>query len=160
MCCLTTKHCWAQFSLVTNFHLRKKLLNHWFKEVSGTAATRKPLSAYQFPVAIVLTFMSNTVSEPQIPSRCGDVITLHSAYHGVMQRVCSFALETGRLQLQTSFIECCFFMLKEFFFSDEPWPVPTSVATFTTRCCYWHSHSWLEHRMIINNNNFFIFFFF
>lgn len=143
MCCLTTKHPWAQFSLVTNFHFREKLLNHWFKEASGPAATRKLLSADQFPVAFVLTFMSNTVSEPQIPSRCGDVITLHSAYHGVMQRACSFVLETERLQLWNSFIECFFFflMLKEFFSISTLWPVSTYVAVFTTRCCYWHCHS-------------------
>lgn len=54
---------------------------------------RTPLSASQLPTASGLTFMSNISSEPQIPSRCGDVITSHSTYRRAMQRAHSLVLE-------------------------------------------------------------------
>lgn len=45
---------------------------------------RSPLSACLLPTAFGLTFISNAISEP--PSRCGDVITSHSADHRAVQR--------------------------------------------------------------------------
>lgn len=84
LCRLAATYYQATFCLVTNLLCRKKMTFQF----QGCKCNQKThLCINQLDSVFGVTFISHISSKPQIPTRCGDMITYHSIYHRAMQSI-------------------------------------------------------------------------